>query len=70
MSQCYTKGRSSHSRILLDTGSKGFPNYIENLRKVLQENNTSIGKVIITHWHIDHTGGIDELYSSIIKGKN
>ncbi|CAD5115011.1 DgyrCDS4033 [Dimorphilus gyrociliatus] len=54
-------------RILVDTGSKGFPKYIENLQKVLKENDTSIGKIIITHWHNDHTGGIDEIYDNILK---
>ncbi|ELT95489.1 hypothetical protein CAPTEDRAFT_191961 [Capitella teleta] len=55
-------------RILIDTGSLGFPEYVANLQKVLEEQNTSIQEIILTHWHGDHIGGIEEVCSSVYKG--
>lgn len=48
-------------RILLDTGDEGVPEYIQNLKKVLQEEDVSIEHIIITHWHHDHIGGVKEV---------
>lgn len=47
-------------RILLDTG-EGKPAWIENLQKVLQDEKVTIEKVILTHWHMDHVGGVQQV---------
>lgn len=59
---------SFHRRILIDTGSKGYPDYIANLQKVLEEHNASIQEIILTHRHHDHIGGAAEICSEIYQG--
>ncbi|KAI0229806.1 Endoribonuclease LACTB2 [Lamellibrachia satsuma] len=44
-------------RILIDTGDKGYPEYLMNLKTVLQNHNTTIQEIILTHHHADHIGG-------------
>ena len=45
-------------KILLDTG-EGNPDYIPNLEKAMESCGcTAIDKIIITHWHFDHLGGV------------
>ena len=46
------------SRILIDTGSGGSREYVEHLKEVLSNNESSIQEILITHWHPDHVGGI------------
>ena len=46
------------SRLLIDTGA-GADGYVDNLRSAMAATGTqSIAKIICTHWHHDHTGGI------------
>ena len=45
-------------RILIDTGSGGSSEYVEHLKEVLSNNESSIQEILITHWHPDHVGGI------------
>ncbi len=47
-------------RILIDTGEK-VAGYKENLGKVLELTGSKITKVLITHWHLDHTLGIAQV---------
>lgn len=47
------------SRLLLDTG-EGKPIWSETLRKALDEEGASIDKIILTHWHPDHVGGVKD----------
>jgi glyoxylase-like metal-dependent hydrolase (beta-lactamase superfamily II) len=45
-------------KILLDTG-EGNPEYIPNLERAMASCGcTGISKIIITHWHFDHLGGL------------
>ncbi|XP_045611930.1 endoribonuclease LACTB2-like isoform X3 [Procambarus clarkii] len=46
------------SRILLDAGEKGNADYISALLSVLKQQETTIDKIVITHWHHDHIGGL------------
>lgn len=46
-------------RILLDTG-EGKPVWASSLRKTLEDENTSIDRIILTHWHPDHVGGVQD----------
>ncbi|KAF0546669.1 Metallo-hydrolase/oxidoreductase [Gigaspora margarita] len=49
-------------KILLDTG-EGKPKYIQTLAESLKKlgENVMITDILITHWHIDHVGGIDSI---------
>lgn len=47
-------------RLLIDT-AHGKPAWIESLQQTLEEENATVDKVIITHWHPDHVGGIADL---------
>mgnify|MGYP001070022909 CR=1 FL=1 len=48
-------------RILIDTG-EGKATYAPLLERFLRENSIDIDRVIITHWHRDHTGGIGQVF--------
>lgn len=47
---------------MIDTG-EGKPSWLRNLASVLASENTSISHTLITHWHPDHVGGIQDLRS-------
>lgn len=49
------------SRILLDAGDPDIPNYIENLKTVLSQENVIIDTILLTHWHHDHIGGVKDV---------
>ncbi|KAK4169877.1 putative beta-ketoacyl synthase domain-containing protein [Cladorrhinum sp. PSN259] len=51
---------TGRSRILIDTG-EGCPSWIMNLTGYLDDHDVSISHVLLTHWHGDHTGGLDDL---------
>ena len=47
-------------RILIDTGA-GKPVWIETLKKVLASEKATVEQVLLTHWHPDHVGGVEDL---------
>jgi len=47
-------------RLLIDTG-EGKLSWIAAIKKALEEEHASIASAIITHWHHDHQGGIEQL---------
>lgn len=49
-------------RILLDTG-EGKRAWSESLKKVLADESASIDQILLTHWHPDHVGGVDDAKS-------
>lgn len=55
------------SRLLIDTGSPDVPEYISALKSVLSENDLTIEGIVLTHWHHDHVGGIQQIYQDILK---
>ncbi|KAK8769080.1 hypothetical protein V5799_014456 [Amblyomma americanum] len=55
-------------RILLDTGNPDVPEYIATLKDVLLERGISLQQIIVTHWHLDHVGGVDEILRQIQPG--
>lgn len=55
------------NRILLDTGDKDVNDYQKNLMKVMKSEHANIEHIIVTHWHHDHIGGVENLYGTIAK---
>ncbi|KAJ4290855.1 hypothetical protein N0V90_010051 [Kalmusia sp. IMI 367209] len=47
-------------RLLIDTG-EGKPEWIQSLKTVLKDENITIEKALISHWHHDHTEGVPDL---------
>ncbi|KAL4874949.1 beta-lactamase-like protein [Aspergillus karnatakaensis] len=47
-------------RMLIDTG-QGTPCWFERIVQFLQERQLKISHVLLTHWHGDHTGGVNDL---------
>nr|XP_034828647.1 beta-lactamase-like protein 2 homolog isoform X2 [Maniola hyperantus] len=53
------------NRILLDTGDKDVKDYQEHLSNVVTSEKVNIEHIVVTHWHHDHIGGVENLYGSI-----
>lgn len=56
-------------RILLDAGDENVPEYIRHLKKVISDERILINDIIVSHWHHDHIGGVDEVLD-IIENKD
>ena len=65
-SNTYLVGSGSE-KILIDSG-EGRAEYLGSLRDGLE--GATIGKVIITHWHPDHVGGLPSLLKSDLLAKD
>ncbi|RMZ70322.1 metallo-beta-lactamase superfamily [Pyrenophora seminiperda CCB06] len=63
----YIVGRGP-SRLLIDSG-EGKPQWIASVKSVLSAENITIDKVLLTHWHPDHVGGISDLLSHLPDAK-
>ncbi|KAH7393941.1 beta-lactamase-like protein [Phaeosphaeria sp. MPI-PUGE-AT-0046c] len=51
-------------RLLIDTG-EGKPEWIASIKSVLEKENITIEKAILTHWHHDHIQGVPDLVKQI-----
>jgi ribonuclease/clavin/mitogillin len=47
-------------RILLDTG-EGRPSWAALLRDILKNEDATVETVLLSHWHHDHVGGVDDV---------
>jgi len=56
----YLVGTGS-SRLLVDSGEGGKEEWREGLQGVLQEEKCRVQKLLLTHWHHDHVGGVREV---------
>lgn len=57
-------------RVLIDTGEGNRPDYITLLKEVLDTHKVKLSSIILTHWHPDHIGGVEEVLELINdKGK-
>ena len=57
----YLIGQGSE-RILLDTG-EGKAVWTDSLRKALSDESASIDRILLSHWHPDHVGGVQDAKS-------
>lgn len=58
---------------LLMSANQGFPQWATNVTAYLDSHDIAISHVLLTHWHADHTGGVDDLLgydASIMVHKN
>ncbi|XP_065568169.1 endoribonuclease LACTB2-like isoform X2 [Artemia franciscana] len=55
-------------RILIDTGDSNVPEYIDYLARVLSSERVQLEKIIITHWHHDHMGGVKDIFEKFAPG--
>lgn len=53
------------SRILCDAGESKKPDYISNLKQVLNDEKATISDIILTHYHYDHIGGVKDILDNI-----
>ena len=60
----------SFRKLLVDTGEPCNSDYINNLLEALKRYECSIQEIIVTHKHLDHTGGIADIQREILKGTN
>ena len=51
-------------RLLIDTGDGTKPEYFLNLKKSLNFDRFGLSGIILTHWHPDHVGGVEEALRS------
>lgn len=57
-------------KILIDTGEEENLDYIHNLKDALKQFQCSIQEIILTHWHHDHVGGIQNIIeNNLLPGK-
>lgn len=59
---------TGRSRILFDTGDGQKPEFFLNLKKSLNFDRITLNSIILSHWHDDHVGGVQEVLNVAEKG--
>lgn len=59
---------NGRQRLLIDTG-EGKPSWIAALKRTLADEDATVSKALISHWHGDHQGGINDLLSLLPEAK-
>lgn len=54
--------------MLLDCGNPCVPEYIGLLKNVLAEHNCMLHHIVVSHWHLDHIGGVPDILKEIKNG--
>ncbi|GBP51938.1 Beta-lactamase-like protein 2 homolog [Eumeta japonica] len=54
-------------RILLDAGDNGVIEYQTHLKSVIESEKVDIEHIILSHWHHDHVGGVEDIYGTLAK---
>lgn len=65
------KALFSKRRILLDTSGSQTVNwseYLNNLMSELKKRQCTLQEILISHWHPDHTEGVQHIFKTITKG--
>lgn len=52
-------------RVLVDAGQSDVPEYINNLSSVLDSEGCELSDIIVTHWHADHIGGVQDILRNL-----
>lgn len=53
------------NRILIDAGEKDIPEYQKHLAELVKAEQVNIEHILVTHWHRDHIGGVENLWGTI-----
>ncbi|CAJ0581258.1 unnamed protein product, partial [Mesorhabditis spiculigera] len=53
-------------RILIDAGEQNNNAYISELKSVLANEKATISSIVVTHWHLDHVGGLKNVIDEVI----
>ncbi|XP_053690575.1 beta-lactamase-like protein 2 homolog [Sabethes cyaneus] len=56
---------TGQKRILIDASDANVPDYISYLKQVISHKQITINDIIVTHWHHDHQGGVDDVLEAI-----
>ncbi|KII61813.1 Beta-lactamase-like protein 2 [Thelohanellus kitauei] len=62
----YILGTGSN-RTFVDTRDELSNNYITHVSNKMKEEKSTISQIFITHWHLDHTGGVEKIKSLVEK---
>ncbi|CAG0912787.1 unnamed protein product [Notodromas monacha] len=57
-------------RVLIDASEPEKPSYMANVKQVLKEESVTISDIVVTHWHPDHLGGVQQLLSTLPSAPN
>jgi len=52
-------------RVLLDCGNPSVPEYVNLLKNVLKEHNCLLHHIVVSHWHLDHIGGVPDILQEL-----
>lgn len=52
---------SGPRKLLIDTGEINNSEYLSLLQSILKANDSYIAEIIVTHWHLDHVGGVPDI---------